>query len=79
MQASKQNDQENERINFEEEIRIFTKDNLIKSYEMLSITPVGARIKFITLENYTFVVTIEVGKGITVIDYYLSAFNLEID
>ena len=70
MQAFKQRDQEDERINFEEEIAIFTKDNLIKSYEMLDLTPVSARIKFITLEDYTFIVTIQVGKGITVIIFY---------
>jgi hypothetical protein len=63
-----QNDQEDERINFENEIKIFTKDNLIKSYEMLDVNPVGARIKFKTLEDYDFLVTIQVGKGITVID-----------
>jgi len=72
MQAAPNQDyQEDEKINFEEEIRIFTKDNLIKSYEMLDLSPIGAKIKFVTLENYTFIVTIQVGKGITVIYFVI--------
>jgi hypothetical protein len=67
MQDQFQKDQENERINFEDEIKIFMKDNLIKGYEMLKVTPVSSRIKITTLEDFNFVVTNEVGKGITVI------------
>lgn len=67
MQVQFQKDQENERINFEDEIKIFMKDNLIKGYEMVEITPVFSRIKITTLEDFNFVVTNEVGKGITVI------------
>jgi len=66
MQVQFQKDQENERINFEDEIKIFMKDNLIKGYEMLECTPVSSRIKITTLEDFNFVVTNEVGKGITV-------------
>jgi len=67
MQDQFHKDQENERINFEDEIKIFMKDKLIKGYEMLDVTPVSSRIKITTLEDYHFTVTNEVGKGITVI------------